>query len=115
MSIEVLDYPYFALFCMGILKKMQKLEYLELLAVRNEENAWSLGILKTLMEDFDEERDRFPEGKMPNIRIVAGDTGEELAAMKEDGVWTGGFALYETERLRRREEVEGTTIRALRW
>lgn len=94
MSLEVVDYPYFAHFNMGILKGMSSLKSLELRAIQNKELGWTRGVLRTLMEDFDEERENFPdEGRMLNIKIVSGDTDKELAASNQDGVWTGGFAL----------------------
>jgi hypothetical protein len=94
MSLEVTDYPYFAHFNMGILRSMENLEQLELIAVQKLENSWSLGVLRTLMEDFDEERDRFKDGKMPALRIVS-EEGVELAAMERggSGSWTGGFSM----------------------
>ncbi|KIN07134.1 hypothetical protein OIDMADRAFT_16005 [Oidiodendron maius Zn] len=94
LSIKVIDYPYFAHFNMGILRNMESLESLELLAHQDQEAPRGRGIARTLTDDFNEERERYPEGKVLLVRIVSGDTGEEIAARNEDGSWNKEFPVY---------------------
>jgi hypothetical protein len=94
LSIKVIDYPYFAHFNMGILRDMESLESLELLAHQGQEASRGRGVARTLTDDFNEERERYPEGKVLLVRIVSGDTGEEIAARNEDGSWNKEFPVY---------------------
>ena len=93
LSLKVIDYPYFAHYNMGILRDMESLESLELLAHQDRE-AWGRGFARTLTDDFNEERERYPEGKVLLVRIVSEDTGEEIAARNEDGSWNREFPVY---------------------
>ena len=84
MSLHVTDYSYFAYYNMDILKEMQNLKELELLAENGPLYGWNPynQYVITLKENFEESMTQDPEWECPRVRIVSRITGEEVAMVE---------------------------------
>lgn len=83
MVLEVNDLVYFSHFHMDTLKRMTKLEDVELSAQVVDINSWLRieRILENCKRDFEQERFDNPGWECPRVRIVDSTTGEELSVI----------------------------------
>ncbi|KAE9367440.1 hypothetical protein N431DRAFT_561418 [Stipitochalara longipes BDJ] len=93
LVLEVRDAEYFGHFHMDVVKKMERLQELELLAAPGEiDYMWSRNerYVGTLMGNFHEKRFEDPGWRCPRMRIVNRKSGEEVGVI-EGGVLIEGW------------------------
>ena len=93
LVLEVRDAEYFGHFHMDVVKKMERLQDIELLAGPGEiDYRWSRAerYVGTLMGNFHEKRYEDPAWRCPRLRIVNRKSGEEVGCI-EGGVLIEGW------------------------
>jgi 2EXR family len=92
LVLEVRDAEYFGHFHMEVVKTMERLEELTLLAKPGEvDYRWNRPgrYVDTLSGEFEEARCENPDWRCPRVRIVQGDSGDEMCVLEGGALING--------------------------